>query len=33
MLSGNLLDQEHLGALVADFCGLHGIETAKVEAA
>lgn len=22
-----------LGALVADFCGLHGIETAKVEAA
>ena len=33
MLSGSLLDQEHLATLVADFCGLHGIETAKVEAA
>jgi acetyl-CoA C-acetyltransferase len=33
MLSGSLLDQEHLGALVADFCGLHGIEAAKIEAA
>jgi acetyl-CoA C-acetyltransferase len=33
MLSGNLLDQEHLGTLVADVCGLHGIEAAKVEAA
>lgn len=33
MLSGSLLDQEHLGTLVADFCGLHGIEAAKVEAA
>jgi len=33
MLSGNLLDQEHLGTLVADACGLHGIEAAKVEAA
>ncbi len=33
MLSGNLLDQEHLATLVADFCGLHGIEAAKVEAA
>ena len=33
MLSGSLLDQEHMGALVADFCGLHGIEAAKVEAA
>jgi acetyl-CoA C-acetyltransferase len=33
MLSGSLLDQEHLATLVADYCGLHGIETAKVEAA
>ena len=33
MLSGNLLDQEHLGTLVADVCGLRGIEAAKVEAA
>ncbi len=33
MLSGNLLDQEHLGSLVADVCGLRGIEAAKVEAA
>jgi acetyl-CoA C-acetyltransferase len=33
MLSGNLLDQEHLGTLVADACGLRGIEAAKVEAA
>ena len=33
MLSGSLLDQEHMGSLVADFCGLHGIEAAKVEAA
>ncbi len=33
MLSGSLLDQEHVGALVADACGLYGIETAKVEAA
>jgi acetyl-CoA C-acetyltransferase len=33
MLSGSLLDQEHLGTLVADSCGLHGIEAAKVEAA
>lgn len=33
MLSGSLLDQEHLGTLVADFCGLHGIEAAKIEAA
>jgi acetyl-CoA C-acetyltransferase len=33
MLSGSLLDQEHVGTLVADFCGLHGIEAAKVEAA
>ncbi|MEZ4720134.1 MAG: thiolase domain-containing protein [Caldilineaceae bacterium] len=33
MLSGSLLDQEHLATLVADYCGLHGIEAAKVEAA
>ena len=33
MFSGSLLDQEHMGTLVADFCGLHGIEAAKVEAA
>lgn len=33
MLSGSLLDQEHLATLVADFCGLRGIEAAKVEAA
>jgi acetyl-CoA C-acetyltransferase len=33
MLSGSLLDQEHLATLVADFCGLHGVEAAKVEAA
>jgi acetyl-CoA C-acetyltransferase len=33
MLSGTLLDQEHLATLVADFCGLRGIEAAKVEAA
>lgn len=33
MLSGRLLDQEHLATLVADFCGLRGIEAAKIEAA
>ena len=33
MLSGELAGQEHLGALVADFCGLRGIEAYKVEAA
>lgn len=33
MLSGSLLDQEHLATLIADFCGLRGIEAAKVEAA
>lgn len=33
MLSGSLLDQEHLATLVADFCGLRGIEAAKIEAA
>ncbi len=33
MLSGSLLDQEHIATLIADFCGLRGIEAAKVEAA
>lgn len=33
MLSGKLVGQEHLGALVADFVGLRGIEAVKVEAA
>jgi acetyl-CoA C-acetyltransferase len=33
MLSGSLDGQEHLGALVADFAGLRGIEAFKVEAA
>lgn len=33
MLSGLLNGQEHLGALIADFIGLRGIEALKVEAA
>ncbi len=33
MLSGTLSGQEHLGALVADFAGLRGVEAFKVEAA
>lgn len=33
MLSGEIAGQEHLGALVADFVGLRGIEAVKVEAA
>lgn len=33
MLSGELTAQEHLGALLADFASLHGIEACKVEAA
>jgi acetyl-CoA C-acetyltransferase len=33
MLSGELGGQEHLGALIADFVGLRGIEAMKVEAA
>jgi len=33
MLSGPLLEQEHLATLIADFSGLRGIEAAKVEAA
>ena len=32
-LSGSLTGQEHLGALIADFAGLRGIEAVKVEAA
>ena len=33
MLSGSLLNQEHLATLIADTCGLYGIEAAKIEAA
>jgi acetyl-CoA C-acetyltransferase len=33
MLSGETTGQEHLGALIADFVGLRGIEAVKVEAA
>ncbi|MCS6911244.1 MAG: thiolase domain-containing protein, partial [Anaerolineales bacterium] len=33
MLAGTLSHQEHLGALVADFSGLRGIEAVTVEAA
>jgi acetyl-CoA C-acetyltransferase len=33
MLSGELTAQEHLGALLADFAGLRGIEALKIEAA
>lgn len=33
MLSGMLSKQENLGALIADWCGLRGIEAYKVEAA
>ena len=33
MLSGELAGQEHLGALVADFAGLRGVEAIKIEAA
>jgi acetyl-CoA C-acetyltransferase len=33
MMSGEISDQSHLGALIADFCGLRGIEAVKVEAA
>ena len=33
MLSGALNGQEHLGALIADFVGLRGIEAMKIEAA
>lgn len=33
MLSGSLLEQEHLATLIADYCGLSGIEASKIEAA
>jgi acetyl-CoA C-acetyltransferase len=33
MLSGELAGQEHVGALVADFAGLRGVEAFKIEAA
>ena len=33
MLSGPLSEQEHLGALIADYAGMTGIEAVKVEAA
>lgn len=33
MLSGELSKQEHLGALIADFVGLRGVEAMKIEAA
>lgn len=33
MLAGSLSRQGHLGALLADFAGLHGIEAANIEAA
>lgn len=33
MLSGEISGQAHLGALVADFAGLRGVEAVKVEAA
>lgn len=33
MLAGQLSRQEHLGALIADFCGWRGIEAATIEAA
>ena len=33
MMAGELTGQEHLGALIADFAGLQGIEAVRVEAA
>lgn len=33
MLSGALSEQEHLGALIADYAGLDGVEGMKIEAA
>src|SRR5574341_772150 len=33
MVAGELSHQEHLGALIADFAGLRGIEAVRVEAA
>ena len=33
MLGGELSGQEHLGALISDYCGFDGIEAVRVEAA
>jgi acetyl-CoA C-acetyltransferase len=33
MLSGELSGQEHVGALISDYCGLNGIEAVRIEAA
>jgi len=33
MISGETAGQEHLGALIADFVGLRGVESYKIEAA
>lgn len=33
MLAGELTGQEHIGAMIADFAGLRGVEAVKVEAA
>ncbi len=33
MLGGELSGQEHLGALISDYCGFNGIEAVRVEAA
>ncbi|MBU7041246.1 MAG: thiolase domain-containing protein, partial [Theionarchaea archaeon] len=33
MLAGELSGQEHLGALISDYCGFDGIEAVRVEAA
>jgi acetyl-CoA C-acetyltransferase len=33
MLGGELAGQDHLGALIADFCGMRGTEAVRVEAA
>jgi len=33
MLSGEIAGQEHLGPLIADFCGFRGVEAFKIEAA
>ena len=33
MLSGELTGQEHVGAIIADFAGLRGVEAVGIEAA
>lgn len=33
MLAGELSGQEHLGALISDYCGFNGVEAVRVEAA